>query len=101
MYRMPEELTESDEKLSAKIMVTKSKVVCTKKGLTKAKNRKAAQRREYMMDYMQPPEDLVTFLHSDEVWVKVLEAAETNINDILVRRYVTDCGSCTKLEKWV
>lgn len=86
LYRMPEDLSEEEEKLSARIHVVKDKTSSMKKGLTKQKNGLAARKKEVVSQTLKPPTDLMTFLDSDDVFDKVLEAAEQDIKSILVRR---------------
>ena len=84
---MPEDLSEEDRVLEAKVHVCKAKCVAFKKGLTKEKNAKAARKKEYMSQTLQLPEDLIQFLQAEEMWVRILEVAEQHVRDIHVRRY--------------
>ena len=52
LYRMPEDLTQEDEAMSAKITVAREKAVSLKKGLTREKNGKAAKKREYLASHL-------------------------------------------------
>lgn len=83
---MPDDLSEEDRRMSSKIHVVKEKTIAMKKGLTKMKNNISARKKEYVSQHLQPPDELISFLQADETFEKVLEAADNNIQDILVRR---------------
>ena len=82
---MPEELTEDDERLSAKANVASVKTSFLKKGLARQKNLLAARKKEAVGKNLQPPEELITFLN-DEATLGEVQQIE-NKQDILVRRY--------------
>ena len=85
---MPENMSQEDGAMSAKITVAREKAVSLKKGLTREKNGRAARKREYLAQTLQPPHELVSFLQSNSTWRRIEEMAERNLRDILVRRYV-------------
>ena len=64
-------ISQEDMALESKINVCKSKSAALNKGLTKEKNGRAARKREYMAQTLQPPEDLIQFLQADETWQRL------------------------------
>ena len=62
---MPEDLSEQDMPLESKVNACKSKSAALQKGLTKEKNGRAARKREYMAQTLQPPEELIQLLQAD------------------------------------
>ena len=89
LCRMPEELSTSDQALSAKVTVTRSKTAALKKGLTCSKNQQAARKKEMVAQSLQAPKELVDFLQAPATWERVLVVAEENVTDMFVRRYAT------------
>ena len=86
--RLPEELSEDQQKLVSRTTVVKIKTSSMKKGLAKQKNMLSARKKEHVSRNIQPPEDLTNFLQADETFEKIVETAKTNKEDILIRRYV-------------
>ena len=84
-----DELTEEDERLSAKANVASVKTSFLKKGLERQKNLLASKKKEAVSKNLQPSEELTTFLN-DEATLGEIEKVEDK-QDILVRRY--DCLS--------
>ncbi len=97
LYRMPEDLSEVDSALNTKLTVSREKTLQMKKGLSKQKNRLAAQKKELVSKTLLPPVELTAFLQSDETFFKVMEVAEHNEQDVLVRRYVCTIIICVQL----
>ena len=83
---MPENLTDEERALVAKLHVAKEKTNSMKKSLAKKKNMLAARKKEHVSRNLQPPDDLTTFLQADDTFQKVLEEAEKNPQAMIVRR---------------
>ena len=88
-HSMSDELTEEDERLSAKANVASVKTSFLKKDLERQKNLLAAKKEEAVSKNLQPSEELTTFLN-DEATLGEIEKVEDK-QDILARRY--DCLS--------
>ena len=81
---MPDELTEEDERLSAKANVVSVKTSFLKKGLARQKNLLAAK-KEVVNQNMQPPEYMTAFLN-DEATLGEIEKIKDK-QDILMIVY--------------
>lgn len=85
---MPEDMTQTERDLTAKVSVVREKTAGLKTGLAKKKNLMAAKKKDYVMRNIQPPDEVTGFLQSDDTWQSILERSEADKQDIIVRRYV-------------
>ena len=88
VYRMSDDLTPEQERLSARASVAQVKTSLLKKGLARQKNLLAAKKKDIVGKHLQPPEELTVFLQDQATIDKVLQAADEDKQAILVRRYV-------------
>lgn len=104
---MPEEMNDEEASLAATLGVTRTKTTQLKKGVAKRKNKLAAMHKvqllmggrgenrdvintihvqEHVATHLQPPEELISFLQSDDTFEEVVKAAHENTQSLLVRR---------------
>ena len=86
---MPEEPSPEEQSLVAKTNIAQVKTLAMKKGLARQKNLISARKKDVIAKQIQPPKELMLFLHDQATFDEILRVAHANIHDTLVRRYYT------------
>ena len=76
---MPDDLSQTEEKLVGKAHVSHTKTDGLKKGLRKQQLLLSAKKKEYVSKNLTPPNQLITFLQADETLEKVLEGGNSTM----------------------
>ncbi len=85
---MPDDLSQTKEKLVGKAHVSKTKTDGLKKGPRKQQLLLSAKKKEYVSKHLTAPNELISFLQADETLEKVLEGGDSTMLRLIICIYI-------------